>query len=274
MLMKNKTLYVTDIDGTLLRSDCTLSEFTSKTIDELITSGMKFACASGRSYYAADMLLSDIRASFPLIVHNGTFIFEKGSKREIFSNGFSPDEAKRIVYTFVGYGVYPLVFADVDGKDLGSYLPEYESEGMRIYHESHPDDPRNAPVDDVAMLLRGNVYHIACFDEKKKLETVYNALKDEFGCILYKDLYSDWPLLEVHPKESSKANAIKRLCKILGCDRVVSFGDGKNDISMFEMSDECYAVANAENDVKAIATNIIESNDCDGVAKWLLENYK
>ncbi len=50
------------------------------------------------------------------------------------------------------------------------------------------------------------------------------------------------------------------------------FGDGKNDIDMFELEDESYAVQNAHEDLKRIATSIISSNDEDGVAKWLAEN--
>ena len=58
------------------------------------------------------------------------------------------------------------------------------------------------------------------------------------------------------------------------CTRVISFGDAINDLPMFEISDECYAVENAVDELKAAATGIIESNENDGVAKWLLENVK
>ena len=61
---------------------------------------------------------------------------------------------------------------------------------------------------------------------------------------------------------------------MLGCDKVVSFGDGKNDISMFDVSDECYAVENADPELKRRATAVIESNDNDGVARWLLEHWQ
>ena len=50
------------------------------------------------------------------------------------------------------------------------------------------------------------------------------------------------------------------------------FGDGINDLEMFEVADECYAMSNAEPELKAAATKIIESNDNDGVARWLAEN--
>jgi hydroxymethylpyrimidine pyrophosphatase-like HAD family hydrolase len=55
---------------------------------------------------------------------------------------------------------------------------------------------------------------------------------------------------------------------------VICFGDGKNDLSMFALADECYAVENAAEELKAIATGIIDCNDQDGVAKWLLAQFE
>jgi hydroxymethylpyrimidine pyrophosphatase-like HAD family hydrolase len=74
------------------------------------------------------------------------------------------------------------------------------------------------------------------------------------------------------PKSTSKSNAVHKLKELLQCDHVVVFGDGKNDIDMFQMADECYAMDNAVHELKEIATGIIGSNNNDGVAKWLLQN--
>jgi len=76
------------------------------------------------------------------------------------------------------------------------------------------------------------------------------------------------------PAKATKANAISKLKKMWNCDYVVSFGDAINDVPMFEISDECYAVENAVEALKKIATKVIESNENDGVAKWLKENAK
>jgi len=54
---------------------------------------------------------------------------------------------------------------------------------------------------------------------------------------------------------------------------VVAFGDGRNDIDMFELADESYAVQNADEQLKRYATSVISSNDEDGVAHWLEDNY-
>ena len=58
----------------------------------------------------------------------------------------------------------------------------------------------------------------------------------------------------------------------LGCDRLVVFGDQKNDIDMFKAADACYAVSNAVDELKALATDLIQSNNEDGVARWLEEH--
>ena len=60
--------------------------------------------------------------------------------------------------------------------------------------------------------------------------------------------------------------------ELLGCGRLVVFGDGINDMDMFKIADESYAVENAVPELKAIASGTIGSNDDDGVAKWLYKN--
>jgi hydroxymethylpyrimidine pyrophosphatase-like HAD family hydrolase len=87
--------------------------------------------------------------------------------------------------------------------------------------------------------------------------------------MLQQELYREEYWCEIMPKKATKANAIEQLKTILNCDRIISFGDAINDISMFSISDQCYAVKNAVKELKSVATGIIDSNDEDGVAKWL-----
>jgi hydroxymethylpyrimidine pyrophosphatase-like HAD family hydrolase len=74
------------------------------------------------------------------------------------------------------------------------------------------------------------------------------------------------------PKAASKANAVLKLKELGHYDRIFSYGDAINDIPMFPISDECYAVENAVPTLKRMATGVIASNNRDGVAKWLLKN--
>ena len=89
---------------------------------------------------------------------------------------------------------------------------------------------------------------------------------------LQQELYRPEYWCEIMPASASKANAIRKLKEMWGCSRVVSFGDAVNDLPMFDMSDECYAVSNAVEELKAAATGIIGSNEEDGVAVWLLRH--
>lgn len=71
---------------------------------------------------------------------------------------------------------------------------------------------------------------------------------------------------------AKKATAALQLKELYHCDKLISFGDQTNDLDLFAASDECYAVANANQALKKIATGVIENNNADGVARWLKEN--
>lgn len=123
-------------------------------------------------------------------------------------------------------------------------------------------------------IITGKVFYFTCIDSEKKLLPLYEALKNKYYLVYQKDIYTKEQWLEIMPQSAIKANAILQLKKMYNCDKIISFGDGKNDIPMFEISDECYAVDNADSELKKIATGIIESNNNDGVVKWLLNNAK
>ena len=100
----------------------------------------------------------------------------------------------------------------------------------------------------------------------------------EIRQIYYHDIDGEYDLYAsgkgIMPAEATKAHGIRKLCALRGYDRVVSFGDAVNDLRMFDASDECYAVENAVPELKAAATGVIQSNEADGVAKWLEENWE
>ncbi|MBE6679929.1 MAG: HAD family hydrolase [Ruminococcaceae bacterium] len=267
-----KTLYISDLDGTLLTKEQKISEFTAFALNSLVEKGMFFSYATARSFYTAGKITENLSAKIPVIVYNGTFILENGSGKKLFSVGFEGDEAAHILRTLNDGGVYPFVYSTIDSKERFSYIEEKMTPDMRDFLSARFDE-RRRPTDE-AGAFDGEIFHFSCLDTADKLIPMYEKLKDRFRCVYYIEEYSKKPWLEIHPREASKATAIKKLKELLGCDRVVCFGDGINDIPMFEVADECYAVANAADELKQIATAVIASNEEDGVAKWLLENAK
>ncbi len=267
--MQNKTLFVTDLDGTLLRSDQKLSKYTVDTLNRLISEGMMFSYATARSYATSSIVTAGLDARFPVIVYNGTFILENGTKKRLLSHAFSDSEAEDILNTLIGVGVYPIVYAYEDEAEKYFYSPRLINGATEAFLSTRRGDGRENEVESACELLRGETFHFSCIDKPEKLLPAYEKLKDRFACVYYKEIYSGEQWLEVHPAGVSKAKALTELKRLMGCDRVVSFGDGVNDISMFEVSDECYAVENADELLKKIATGVIEANDNDGVARFL-----
>ena len=69
-----RTLYVSDLDGTLLRSNERTSEYTNSVINRLTAQGMLFSYTTARSFHTAKKVTEGMTAKIPLIVYNGAFI--------------------------------------------------------------------------------------------------------------------------------------------------------------------------------------------------------
>lgn len=265
------TLYVSDLDGTLLRSNETTSEYTNYVINSLVDKGMIFSYATARSLITSKKVTKGIKAKIPLIVYNGTFIIDNITEEILIANYFD-DSVYSVLEDLFYNDVYPIVYAYIDGKEKFSFVPELCTNGMKMFLESRKGDIRTNSVDSLHKLKEGNIFYITCIDEPGKLKPLYDKYKDRYHCVYHTDIYTNEQWLEIMPLEASKSNAIKQLQAMLDCKKLIVFGDGKNDIDMFQIADESYAVANAHEDLKKYATEVILSNDEDGVAKWLENN--
>ena len=271
------TLYLSDLDGTLLRSDQRTSAYTNAVVNRLVDAGVHFSYATARSVDTAVGVTRGIEVDIPVIVHNGAFIVDSVTRRVLYSARFTPEEEREVFQAFFSRGLFPLCYAVIGGENRFSYLKEKCSPmqwAFVLSRMSNADDRRAREIFSEKAALEGDVYYFACIDGEEKLRPVYEALKDRFRCIFSRDIYTDAPWLEVMPKHASKASAAQILKEKLGCRRIVCFGDEVNDIPMFELADEKYAVRNAAPELKALATAVIGSNDEDAVAKWLEENVK
>lgn len=263
-----KTLYISDLDGTLLRSDERVSEYTASVINEIVGRGELFSCATARSLITAGKVLTGVRTEIPLIVYNGVFVRDIFSGRILLANYFG-EEIKKVIADLVSGGIYPVVYSMKGEKELFSYVRELCSKETLNFLSTRKNDPRDNPVSNAEQLFEGDIFYISCIDKKEKLEPFFHKYRDSFQCLFQSDVYSGDQWLEMLPSGASKASAALRLKEILGCDRIVAFGDGLNDMELFSAADECYAVENAVPELKAIADGVIGGNNEDGVARWL-----
>ena len=270
-----KILYVSDLDGTLLNSNNTISEYSINTINGLINKGMCFSYATARSLSSASVVTHGLKTNIPVITYNGTFIVNANTKEKLFSLCFSDNE-KTIITDFLdNNSVFPFVNSFIDGEEKVSWVRNKENDGMKKYLNSRKGDIRLRPVDNKNDLYNGELFYFTCIGEKQDLEKAYNYFGNSefFTCTLQQELYQNEYWCEVMSKNATKGNAVIALKEMLKCDKIISFGDAINDIPMFKISNECYAVENAVDELKKHATGIIKSNDNDGVAHWLEMNY-
>ena len=154
-----KTLYVSDLDGTLLKKDKTLSDYTKSALNRLIKSGAAFTYATARSFSSASPLVCDIDIAIPSVTFNGVFIVDPKSGEHIIENVFSRkslDLAKKFIKT---NNLAPIVYSYIDGRERVSYLENRLSD-VSGYVNSKDGDERLRAVSSYKELFEGNVFYL------------------------------------------------------------------------------------------------------------------
>lgn len=269
----NKTLYISDLDGTLLTSGQFVSRKSFKTLNALSERGLLFTYATARSLITAKKVTAGLAVKTPVIVNNGVFIVDSQSGEKLVKNIFSSGQAEDIFQMLAGFGIDPLVYSIIDGTEKFSYIPQRLTRGMRDFLDTRKGDPRHRPLLGEAGMLDGEPFYITCIDDAGSMYEAYEELKNRYYCVYSTDIYSGDQWLEILPKAATKANAAVQLKKLLKCDKLVVFGDGVNDIPLFEASDKCCAVSNAAPELKEIADAIIGSNNEDSVAEYISRHF-
>ena len=124
-------------------------------------------------------------------------------------------------------------------------------------------------------MFQGTPGYVTMIGAREYIAPLYEKVKQYKGweSLFQKDTYRDEFWLEICPQNCTKAKSILKLKEQLGFEKLVVFGDSLNDISMFKIADESYAVANAMDELKKIATHIIGSNEEDSVVDLLKERF-
>lgn len=269
----NKILYISDLDGTLLRGDQRISAESCEILNGLLDRGLLFSYATARSLITAKKVTSGLEVKIPVIVNNGVFIVDSKSGEQLVKNIFSGEQAEDIFGTLTSFGIEPLIYSIIDGMERFSYIPQRLTRSMQDFLDTRKGDPRHRPLSNEVGMLDGEPFYITCIDDAGSMSEAYEELKKRYYCVYSKDIYSGDQWLEVLPAGATKANTVLQLKEICGCERLAVFGDGINDIPMFKAADECYAVENAAPELKEIADGIIDSNESDSVAKFILKHF-
>lgn len=268
-----RTLYISDLDGTLFNRNKEISETTEEILNQCIEKGMLFSVATARMPYGCDYRLEKVKMNIPGIVTNGVFLYDFKNKRYLSGEAVETETVKQVIKAFKENGLSCFVYTYQSGS-LSIYYDSREmTEQTQYYSERALECCREVClVEDYERVYeKGDICYFACTGEKNSLEPVCRRLEEisgvSYSC--YLNIYNGKYCLEVFSRRANKRNALLRLKKMLNCSQVVVFGDNYNDLPMIEAADRSYVPANGLEEIKERADGVLEDCDRDGVARFL-----
>jgi hydroxymethylpyrimidine pyrophosphatase-like HAD family hydrolase len=271
-----RTLYVSDLDDTLLGPEGVLGDASRATLSSAIADGTAFTVATARSSLTALRALDGVPLALPLVTYSGATAFDPADRSNLWWEHFDDRVLGPLVGAALAAGVTPLVFWLDGAADRVSWVRGAETSGVDAFLETRPDDPRLAPVDAWDEIDHARGFFVSIrgdYPVVRRLSRMIRAISWGTGCALALSgsRESGVGVLDVTADGATKGTGVRRLAEELGFSRVVVFGDAANDLPMFAEADESYAVAGASDEVKAAATGVLDDRE-DAVAAFLAEH--
>lgn len=280
---------IMDMDGTLLAPGDHILPETKQKLLELEKQGVTLILASGRSYtrllpYAHELELEKYGGY--LIEVDGISLYDvQAGQREVLRR-MDPSEIREVYSDLMHLNCEAQACFDDGFFDYFDEDIRHKKEELRRKRNIPADFPWTAgPWDWLADLRSGYprqtfiksvdeinrpINKIQLMQDEDKIKDIYAFLIRKYGEQF--EIFRTCPRqLEILPKGFSKGKTLKRLMEMKGWkkDEVVAFGDGENDVSMFEVVDDSFAMANARDFIKAYARYETASNADNGIMKGL-----
>ncbi|MEQ4300659.1 HAD family hydrolase [Plantactinospora sp. B6F1] len=257
-------LVATDLDGTLLRADHTVSPRTVEAISRISAEGTGVVLVTGRPIRWLPHVYDQLGQPLPTVCANGAVVYDPVADRVLRADPLAPDLLAEVVQRLRAE-VPGVSFAVevTDGREFRhemDYPPRWERGRPNIRAIENPADLHAVPA--VKLLARAEAQDPDVF-----VKVVAGALAG-----LAEATHSSYSgLIEISAAGVTKAAGLAWYCTGRGVDAadVVAFGDMPNDIPMLTWVGRAVAVANAHPAVLEIADDVTARNEEDGVAAYL-----
>ncbi len=259
--MTRVRLVASDLDGTLLRSDGTLSERTVRAVQGVQLAGVAFVLATARPPRWLHALVEVVGEHGVAICSNGAFTYDVVARRVLSERTLSRATVDEVV-SLLRNAIPEISFAVETRVGFGK-------------EPTYPDrytPPEGSPVAPIGDLLEADLpgkllARAPRLDGQEFLAAVMEIVGDR-AIVAYSGTTG---LAEMSAPGVTKAAVLADWCaeSDISADEVVAFGDMPNDLAMLAWAGTSYAVANAHPDVISTASHICPSNDDDGVATIL-----
>lgn len=277
------TLYISDLDGTLLGPNQSISDFSLRHLQAMIDEGLAFTVASARSVTTMIEVLRGLRLKLPFIASNGAFIHDPLTGRRRTLAEIDRPLVVELYELARSMGCAPLLSIWDGGADTLLMAPADPTNGGMAWYlgdRFRAGDKRLRETADPLSRLSGSVVCLSLIHRREALEPIRVELLRRYpGRILlsyYENMYeAPWHWLTIHPTTATKAHALDLLVGELGyapADLVV-FGDHDNDIPMFKFAGRGVAVEGATEPLKRHAAEQIGPHHEDSVVRYIMERW-
>jgi Cof subfamily protein (haloacid dehalogenase superfamily) len=275
--VNSKKIYVSDLDGTLLRNDATLAPQTKDKLNELLAADVKFSVASARSAISIRQILDGVNLKLPIIELNGSYISEFATARHLVVNDMDDNLVENLFRVIREYNCMPFISA-FDGQRDILYYQTIANEGMQWFYDNRVQcrDKTLTHIANLKKAFKHKIVAMTAISTLTQLTNLTTILQQEFSEQLTMHLFENpyfpesyW--LSIHDKKACKSHAVKELVQIAGCalDDLTVFGNELNDLPMFKIAATSIAVENATPQLKKHATKIIPPNENNSVANYI-----
>ena len=256
-------LIATDLDGTLVRSDDTVSAYTHEVLDRVRAAGIRIVGATGRGPRLTSLTRNDIRVADFLVLAQGGWVLDQAESsyllRSRLPGPLLADALTRLEAEVGRLSVMVEALEHDDSPLWGDYDPTWR------YPVVVERRPRAACLtgDVIKAFARSFDYHV---DEL--LEVARRIVPADVASVTQAGLN----YVEICPANVNKGTGLAVVAESVGVDPqdVLVFGDMPNDLPMFAWAGwSRVAVANAHPSLMAVADEVTLSNDDDGVAVYL-----
>ena len=266
-----ETLFLSDLDGTLLTRESVLPEGAVEKIRALSDRGVRLTYATARTIRSAAFILAGVPYPAPVSLMNGTFL--RDMTRGVYLKKHVIDQ--RAAEKILRYPAEPFIYTLDDADELFTAYRRLANPAMAAFMRERIER-YNKPFRKLeGGLPEGVIVYFCYLDTHTALSPVYNALRENpaVQCAFYLDHNdADTWYLEVFAADASKGNAVQELREVTGCKTIVAFGDNYNDIPMLTAADHAVAIDTAPSEVRAAADDTTSSGM--GVLDWIEEHTR
>ena len=276
--MENKRKYkivASDLDGTLLNKEQTVSEENFCAISEMNRLGVEFVPTTGRGMNEIDRSLINSPDIRYIITSNGAVLFDKKIGKPLLTRYVSKDSVRLILEALRPYNVFIAVHeGGTTYFDKNKYNPEFMNLcGIDAYYGHILSQHAEAVEDFESFLLSSDEMELICifFEPDKGARTCKQIFEDS-GKLCAANPHANY--LEVYSSEAGKGKTLAAFAEKIGVDfaDVIAVGDSNNDSTMIQEAGLGLAVANACDALKKLADQTI-CDHSDHIAKYVLENF-